>query len=266
MKIIAIIYGFFLRLRYKIVIKGLDEIKGKTSNLYLPNHQAEVDPQIVMSIILLHDKVAPMISSIYYNIPVLKSFFKAMGAVSVSDLEKGSRDINILQKLEKAAESALTNNRSILLYPAGQLAGQGYERIYNKQSAYEIVKKLPEKSNVIGVRISGLWGSIWSRAWMGKSPEFISTYLKTIGFVIANLIFFMPRRTVNIEFVDITQQAKEAAKTLDRKGFNNYLEEFYNIHGEEKPLFLKYFFYGPKLKRQLPTQIYGADKKNNTTK
>ena len=263
MKLIAIIYGFLLRLRYKIEVKGLDEIKGKTSNLYLPNHQAEVDPQIVMSIILLHDKVAPMISATYYNIPVLKSFFKAMGAVSVSDLERGSRDINILGKLEAAAQSALSNDRSILLYPGGQLAGQGYERIFNKQSAYEIVKKLPEKSNVIGVRISGLWGSIWSKAWLGKSPAFISTYLLTIWFVIANLIFFLPRRKVTIEFTDITEEAKKAASSLDRKGFNQYLEEFYNIHGEEEVTFLKHYFYIPRLKKELPKRIVGADPKKN---
>jgi len=263
MKLIAIIYGFFLKLRYRIEVKGLEEIKGKKSNLYLPNHQAEVDPQIVMSIILLHDKVAPMISSTYYNIPVLKSFFKAMGAVSVSDLERGSRDINILKKLEDAAEIALTSDRSILLYPGGQLAGQGYERIFNKQSAYEIVKRMPEKSNVIGVRISGLWGSIWSKAWTGKSPAFVSTYLLTIGFVLANLIFFMPRRKVTIEFVDITKEAKRNAAQLDRRGFNTYLENFYNIHEEEKPLFLKHFFFGPKLNRELPKRIVGADKRKS---
>ena len=264
MKLLAIFYGFFLRLRYKMVVKGLDQIKDKTSNLYLPNHQAEVDPQIVMSIILRHDKVAPMISSTYYEIPILKTFFKAMGAVSVSDLEKGSRDINILDKLEAAAQKALTNNRSILLYPGGQLAGQGYERIFNKQSAYEIVKELPEKSNVIGVRISGLWGSIWSKAWMGKSPSFIPTYLKTIGFVLANFIFFLPRRTVTIEFVDITHEAKNNAHQMDRKGFNTFLEEFYNIYGEEAPSFIKHFFYAPKLKRQLPKNIYGADKRKSS--
>ncbi len=258
MKLIAIVYGFFLRLRYKLIIKGIDEIKGKKSNLFLPNHQAEVDPQLVMSIILRYGKVAPMISETYYNLPVLKSFFKLMGAVSVSDLDKGSRDVNILKRLEEAALSALEADRGILLYPSGQLAGQGFERIYNKQSAYEITKIIPEKSHIIGVRINGLWGSIWSRAWTGKSPDFFPTYLKSVWYVLANLIFFLPRRKVTIEFKDLTAEAKKAAATLDRRGFNRFLEDFYNIHGEEKPLFLKHYFYAPTLRRSLPDKVAGA--------
>lgn len=259
MKFLAIFYSFFLRLRYRIEVKGIEHIIGKKSNLYLPNHQAEVDPQLLMSVILRHDKVAPMISSHYYNIPVLKSIFKAMDAISVGDIEKGHRDALLLNKLETAAPSALSRNRSILLYPGGQLAGQGYERIYNKQSAYEIVKKLPEKSHVIGIRISGLWGSIWSRAWIGRSPDFVPTYLKSVWLVIANLIFFLPKRTIKIEFEDITQKARENAANLDRKGFNTFLEEFYNIYGEEKPLFLKHYFFSKKLKRHLPEKIVGSD-------
>jgi long-chain-fatty-acid--[acyl-carrier-protein] ligase len=266
MKFLAIFYGFFLRLRYKLIIKGIDEIKGKKSNLFLPNHQAEVDPQLVMSVILRYGKVAPMISAAYYNLPILKSLFKLMGAVSVPDFDRGARDVNVMKKLEDAALTALKADRGILLYPSGQLAGQGYERIFNKQSAYEITRKLPEKSNVIGVRISGLLGSIWSRAWTGKSPDFFPTYLKSVWFVIANLFFFLPRRTVVIEFKDITKEAKEKASTLDRRGFNTYLEEFYNIHGEEKPLFLKHYFYAPRLKRQLPQSIAGSDStKSDTT-
>lgn len=259
MKFLAVFYGLFLRLRYRLKIKGLDQIKNKKSNLYLPNHQASVDPQLLMSRILRYDKAAPMISSQYFDIPVLKSLFKAMGAIRITDIEKGERDSNLMINIEKAVLGALNNDKSILLYPAGQLTGQGYERIFNKQSAYELSKKLPEKSNIIGVRISGLWGSIWSRAWMGRSPNFVNTYLKSIWFVIANLIFFLPRRTVTIEFVDITEKIKKAAQELDRKGFNQLLEEFYNVNGEENPNFIKHYFYGKSLKRHLPETIHGSD-------
>jgi acyl carrier protein len=259
MKFFAIFYSLFLRLRYRVKIIGIENIIGKKSNLYLPNHQAEVDPQLIMSIILRYDKVTPMISSYYYNLPGLKLFFKSMGAISVSDLEKGHREENLLNNLETSAINELKVNKSILLYPGGQLTGQGYERIYNKQSAYQIAKKLPQNSHIIGVRISGLWGSVWSRAWIGRSPDFIPTYLKSIWYVIANLFFFLPKRTVTIEFEDLTQKAKEAAENLDRKEFNTFLEAFYNIYGEEKPLFLKHYFYSPKLKRHLPEKIQGSD-------
>ncbi len=259
MKLLAFFYGLALRLRYRVVVKGTSILKGNNTYLFLPNHQAEVDPQIVMSIALKYSKISPMISSYYYNIPGLKTLFKALGAISVSDIEKGHRDADLLKNLEQAAISALSSGKSILLYPSGQLAGQGYERIYNKQSAYEIVKKIPKDTRIIGVRISGLWGSIWSRAWIGRSPDFVPTYLKSLWFILANLIFFVPRRKVIIEFEDITEKAILVAQNSDRKEFNNFLEAFYNRNGEENVLFLKHYFYAPKLKRHLPEKIMGSD-------
>lgn len=259
MKFLAIFYSFFLKLRYRIKIIGIEQIKGKKSNIYFPNHQAEVDPQLLMSIILREGPVAPMIGSTYYNLPLLKHLFKAMHAVSVNDLERGSRDTSVLKTMQEGALDALKHNRSILLYPSGQLVGQGYEKIFNKQSAYEITKLLPEKSHVIGVRISGLWGSIWSKAWEGKSPNFIKTYMRSIWYVLANFIFFLPRRSITIEFVDLTEEAKKLSHTGSRKDFNSYLENFYNENGTEKVHFLRHYFYGRKLKRRLPGEVVGSD-------
>lgn len=68
----------------------------------------------------------------------------------------------------------------------------------------------------------------------------------------------MPRRTVTIEWVDITAEAREKA-TQDRTSFNQYLELFYNAHGVEQPNYQKYFFYGPQLRRTLPSNIVGSE-------
>jgi long-chain-fatty-acid--[acyl-carrier-protein] ligase len=86
----------------------------------------------------------------------------------------------------------------------------------------------------------------------------VPTYLKSIWFVLANFIFFLPRRTVTFEFVDLTQELKEIAARKDRLGFNERLEEYYNENGEEKVLFLRHYFYSPKLKRKLPEKIKGS--------
>ncbi len=257
MSIIVAIFRFFLSLRYKVEIKGLDVLKKDNSYLILPNHQALIDPQILGSHLWKRIKIVPVVTEGMYNVPVLNLLFKSLNAVPVSDLSAGSRDTDVLKNITTAIHSALQNGHSVLLYPSGQIAGQGYEKIFNKKSAHVLVSELPENTRVIGVRIHGLWGSMWSRAWIGKSPNLISTYLKAMWYILANLFVFCPRRKVSIELEDITEYAKKLAAD-DRKAFNDGLENFYNKYGEEPVFFLKHYFYSMSLQRDLPDKIEGS--------
>jgi long-chain-fatty-acid--[acyl-carrier-protein] ligase len=265
MKILVAIYRFFLSLRYNVELKGLEVLQSKKAKLILPNHQALVDPQLLFTHILKYTKVVPVASEIYYNKPVLRQLFDFLGTVIVSDITTTNRDTDALKNIYTNVVKAMENGKNVVLYPSGQIAGQGYEKIFNKQSAWAIVDNIPSDTQVIGVRISGLWGSMWSRAWIGKAPDFINTYLKAIFLLIANLIFFLPRRKVSIEFVDITAEALKKSKE-SKQAFNLFLEDFYNKNGEEKPLFLKHYFYAPELNRQLPERIEGSvdDLKTNS--
>jgi len=266
MRIIITIFRFFLNLRYKVEIKGSEVLKSKQAKFILPNHQAMVDPQLSFTHIYRFTKVVPVVSAQFYELPILKNILSALGAVPVSDLTTGSRDQNVLKSVSASVVKALKNGKNVLLYPAGQIAGQGYEKIFNKQSAWAIVTDLPDDALVVGVRISGLWGSMWSRAWIGKSPNFIKTFLKGVFYVFANLIFFVPKRKVTLEFIDITAEAKKNALS-GKHEFNTYLESLYNKNGEEPVHFLKHYFYSSKLKRQLPKKIEGsvADQKNTSS-
>ncbi len=257
MRFIIGIYRFFLSLRYKVEIKGTALLKSKAAKFILPNHQALVDPQIMFTHLYKYVNVVPVVTESFFNIPVLKSILIKLGAVKVNDLTAGSRDTTVLDTILTNVVTALKNNKNVLLYPSGQIAGQGYEKIFNKQSAWLIAKNLPENTVVIGIRISGLWGSMWSRAWIGKSPSFLTTFLKAILYVFANLLFLLPKRKVTIELYDITAEAKLKAQE-GKTAFNNFLEELYNQQGEEKALFLKHFFFVPKLKRNLPDIIAGS--------
>lgn len=265
MKIILAIYRFLLSLRYKVEVKGIEILKNPNPKFILPNHQALVDPQILFPQILKHIKAVPVASEIYYNKPILKQLFDVFGTVIVSDITSNNRDADALKNIYINVVDALKSGKSVVLYPSGQIAGQGYEKIFNKQSAWAIVDNIPEYTQVIGVRISGLWGSMWSRAWIGKSPDFIKTYLKAIFMVFANLIFFLPRRKVKIEIVDITAEAISMSKE-GKQAFNIFLENFYNVNGEEELHFLKHYFFAPELKRELPARIEGSveDMKANT--
>ncbi|WP_111446547.1 AMP-binding protein [Breznakibacter xylanolyticus] len=254
MRFLASLLRILLSTRYRMTLKGVELFNQPGAKFILPNHQALVDPQILFSQLSSFTRVVPVVSEIYFNKPVLSSVFKALGAVPVSDISLDNRDHHTLHHIAHNVSHALAAGTNVLLYPSGQIAGQGYEKIFNKQSAWAVTCELPAGTRIIGVRITGLWGSMWSRAWMGKSPEFAWTALKALFYVLANIVFFVPKRQVTIEFCDLTQSALDAAK-LGKQAFNELLENYYNANGEEEVLFLKHFFFAPKSRRQLPERI-----------
>lgn len=241
-RILAFKIRVLLRLRYKVVVSGIELLQNEKTSLLLPNHQALIDPFLLLSEVFKHSSAIPVISAKYYDIPVASTYFKSMGAVRVSDLETGSRDTQVLKNITRSVYKALKRETNIVIYPSGQLSNQGYEKILNKKSAYHIVISMPETTQIIGVRIRGLWGSIFSKANTGRSPNIFKQLLKGAFFVIANFIFFVPKRKVEIEFFDITCNAIENAKA-GLKQFNLFLEEFYNQKGVEPCVRLKHFFY-----------------------
>ena len=243
-KVLAAIYRGVLSTRYRVRLEGVELLREQRATLFLPNHQASVDPQIVCAELLRYVDVSPLVTEGYFKIPVVAQVLHLMNAVRVPDLEKSRRDVAVVAGLSQVVVDALAAGHNVLLYPAGQLTNSGLERVGNKQGAWQVCHQLPEGVRVVGMRVRGLWGSMWSRAKTGRTPNFAWTYLKGIFYVLANLIFFLPRRDVTITFEDITTDAVRYAGE-GRQPFNRFLESFYNAPGEEKPLFLKHFFYVP---------------------
>lgn len=229
----------FFSLRYRVSVKGTEALKRVAPILILPNHPALIDPILLTSYLFKYTTAVPVITSAYYDLPIVKCIFAKWGAVRVSDLEKGSRNTSVLDDIYSGVTSAFTKGNDVLLYPSGRLADCGVERILNKKSAHHVVYHMQNDIRVVGVRISGLWGSSWSKAKTGKSPSFFRTLFANILFLLTNFFFFMPRREVEIEFVDITDMAHATAQQ-GRKEFNEYLESFYNSKCVDAPLYLKY--------------------------
>jgi long-chain-fatty-acid--[acyl-carrier-protein] ligase len=240
-KITSLAFKFVLWLRYKITIKNKDFLHNNNVKLFLPNHQSLIDPIILTTYFNRYEITSPAVSDAYYKSGFFRFFLKIVNAIPVSDIEAGNRDPNVLSKISEQVVYYLKNGQNILIYPSGQLASQGLEKIRNKQGTHKIASIIPENIQIIGVRVNGLWGSSWSKASSGKTPDFLKTLLKGIGIVVINLIFFCPRRKVNIELVDITSEIK-VISTADRKTFNQHLENFYNLNGEEPVNKKKYFW------------------------
>jgi len=255
MEIYRSFYSFILTRRYKITYKGAEIMESSSPKLILPNHISHIDPQIMSVVTYKYTDFVPVVAERFFKIPVVKFFLKNLHAIKVSEFKNGSKDIELLKNINTQLIDAISNNKSGLIFPSGQLSSGGVERLFNKQSTFAVVSKLPEQAQVIGVRITGLWGSMWSKAWNGKRPVFLSTYLMGILYFFANLIFLCPKRKVTLEFVDITKDAKQKAQT-DRKTFNLFLENFYNENGPEKPTFVRHLFFFPRIKNKV---IYGTD-------
>ncbi|MBE9488612.1 MAG: MFS transporter [Bacteroidetes bacterium] len=217
------------RLRYKVKITGLHNLSDDNTYLVLPNHQAVVDPMILFSE-MYHITMRPLVDKKYLEIPIASSFIRIFDAVSVPDLtvQRDINTVNDVRNLEGVALDALNKKQTILLYPAGRITIDGVERICGKQLAYKICKELPSGVKVIGVRINGLWGSVWSRKGRTKTPPFLLTLIKTFLFVVLGGLFIKKRREVVIEIVDITDKVSEWAEEDTKVEFNNKLEQFYN--------------------------------------
>jgi len=254
MKVMLAVFSFLLSRRYIIKVKGEELLHESGAKLLLQSHQSHIDPQLLGVFVAQRSGLVPVISEKFLGIPIIGSILRSLDAVSVSDLKHGNRDPNVLKNMFSKIMEALKNGKSVLIAPSGTIAEAPIERIKNKQSAHALVSNIPDNVKIIGVRVNGLWGSMWSVAWMGKRPNFLLTLLKGLFYILANLIFFLPKRQVTFEFEDITEEAKLQSKS-DRKTFNTYLEEFYNIHGPEKEIYIKHFFYAPKLERTYPHNL-----------
>ena len=244
---------FLLKRRYRLVMIGEELLAKPGAKLVLLEHPAHIEPIILgVRAAQITDPV-PVISEQFMSMPFFGDVLRSWNAVPVSDLKLGNRDPEVLTKMTQGMAKALEQGRTILLSPSGNIARSGYERIGNKQSTYTLMQQLPDPARVIGVRIYGFWGSMFSWAWEGKKPNFLHNALKAAFYLAVNLLFLMPKRTVTFEFVDITDAARTQA-TTDRWTFNQYLEDFYNANGPDPLTYIRHVWCWP-LRKKAPTNL-----------
>ena len=124
-KVLAAFYRGVLSSRYRVRLEGTGILADRRATLFLPNHQASVDPQIVCSQLLRYVDVSPLVTEGYFKIPVVAQVLHLMNAVRVPDLEKSRREVNIVAGLNRVVVDALASGHNVLLYPAGQLTNSG---------------------------------------------------------------------------------------------------------------------------------------------
>ena len=131
MKKILAFYRRILSLRYKLNISGKNILKLSSPKLFLPNHQAHVDAQLITTYVFKYSSFIPIVSARFFKTPILKGIFKQLKAVPVSNIQSGKVEKELNDKAVEIAVNILKNGDNVLIYPSGQLAGQGIEKIFN---------------------------------------------------------------------------------------------------------------------------------------
>jgi acyl-[acyl-carrier-protein]-phospholipid O-acyltransferase/long-chain-fatty-acid--[acyl-carrier-protein] ligase len=239
-KVLVFTGRWIFRRRYNVNIEGLDcldanSLSNSPTYLVLPNHPAMVDPMLVTAE-LCKIPLKPLSDESFFHAGlVAPRVLKTLGAVAVPDLRKHrtAKGATIARGLGDIVMKTLEDGGNVIFYPSGHIWTEPKEEIGTRQLAYNICRAIGEAGEsmrnvqVIGVRTSGLWGSIWSRKGRKTSPAFVPTLVKS---VLLWLFWspFVSRRRVNMHIENLTGRVKEWAQGT-RLEFNAKLEEWYNV-------------------------------------
>lgn len=260
--IVVWVVRLLVALRYRLVVKGLDQFTSdrfkKTGGiLFLPNHPAEVDPVILERILWPKFRPRPLVVEHFYYLKGFRFFMDLVGAMPLPTMDIMAnkwRGKKVQEQFDNVT-SALKKGDNFLIYPSGRLKHTGLERIGGASFVHDLLDACPE-TNVVLVRTTGLWGSKFSRALTGESPEFGKVLWECAKILLKNFIFFAPKREVLVELEFPPADFPHQANRLD---LNKYLENWYNRYpkaGPEPIRLVSYAFW----KEELPKPFVPSEK------
>ncbi len=220
-----------LRLRYKIEIKGLDQLPTTGGVLFLPNHPALMDPLMLFIRLWPRFQMRPLVTEYIYRTSFMKPLMKLTGGMPIPSFSTSINELKVKKAKEsiQAVADGLREGKNFILYPSGKLKTSAREEVGGSSGAHEICGQYPE-ANIVLVRTTGLWGSSFSRAITGNSPDLGKTLLRGMWVLLKNGIFFAPRRKVTINIALAPEGLPRGGTRLE---FNRFLEAWYNQYVDE---------------------------------
>ncbi len=226
-----------LSLRYRIRVDGMEKLaalKGQKSILFLPNHTSQIDALFIFFTLRRMFRVRPIVVEYVYRMRFLNPLMRWFKACPVPNFDSAVNEFKKeeMQKCFGAILNDLKRGDHFLLYPAARMKLTSREEVGGSSGCFNLVKECPE-TNIVLIRLSGMWGSSFSRAVDGKIPS-LAQNLKNAGqILLKNFLFFTPRRKVLIEIEPLSLKAKQIESKVE---FNRFLEEWYNQYpdGEGK--------------------------------
>ncbi len=236
--VISLIARAVISLRYRIEVKGIEklipeQLSRKQGILFMPNHPAHMDP--LMNFIWLWPKfrMRPLVIEYIFNLPLLRPLNKLVKSIPIPNFETAVNEWKV-KKAEKAIweiAEGLKKGENFILYPAGRLKTTAKELLGGASGAHELLKECPE-ANVVLIRTTGLWGSSFSRALLGKSPDLSTTLAHGLRVLLKNFFLFTPRRKVLIE-MEPNPEGMPRGEGTSRVDLNRYLESWYNRYPDD---------------------------------
>jgi len=208
--ILARIVRMVLHLHYDVQVSGEEVLRDGSTHLVMPNHAAYIDP-----VILFAEEwwlpLCPMSDERFVRHPFYGRFLRLADVIEVPDLTGSamtrSEGVEHTRQLSRIAIDSLASGKQLCLYPSGHVMLVNKELIGNRRVAYETCRELPEGVHVILCRIRGLESSRFSKL---RPKE------------------WHWRRRVTLHFEDLTSEVRQWSQTLDRRAFNEQLENWYN--------------------------------------
>jgi long-chain-fatty-acid--[acyl-carrier-protein] ligase len=248
---------FLMALRYRLVVKGVDtlaqdQFKRPGGIIFLPNHPAEIDPIILEMLLWRKFYPKPLVVEHFYYPRGFRFFMdlvKAMPLPTMDVMANKWRGKKVEKQFNQVVNE-LKAKKNFLIYPSGRLKHTGMELIGGASFIHNLLQACPE-ANLVLIRTTGLWGSKFSRALTGASPDFGRVLWECVKILLKNGIFFAPKRDVVVE---VELPPADFPFQGSRLEFNKYLENWYNRYPEKGPEPLKLVSYA-FWKKELP-QVY----------
>ncbi len=156
-----------IRMVYDCEFKGFDNIPATGPCLVICNHVSFVDGLILNA--ASRRDIRFIIADEIYNYPIVNYFMKMDRAIPI----KANRE-SVKKALAKASE-ALQNGEVVAIFPEGQITYSGYMSRF-KLGVEWILKN--DKVPVVPIVLVGLWGSMFSRRYLGKWHRMFPKYFR----------------------------------------------------------------------------------------
>jgi long-chain-fatty-acid--[acyl-carrier-protein] ligase len=233
-----------LSLRYRVRVHGSERLRGlKGPVVVFPNHPAYIDPALVLSQLWPTLHLRPVLyeglflQPGYFRTPLAYPFINFLGGLLVPDLNRPSARARA--RAEKAIAGViegLARGEQYILWPAGHVQRDGVEHLRAARALTDILRAAPD-ATVVLVRTRGLWGSMFGYAQTGDRPPLMGRLWAAVGWLLGNLLLFLPRRSVDIT-VEVLDRSQ--LPPLERDQVNRWFETWYNAGGPEEPTFVPY--------------------------
>lgn len=240
-RLLFFLTGFFLKalfsLRYRVEEKHLKTLfdRGyhkKGGVLFLPNHVAQIDSLILNALLIGHFRPRPVVVTHFYFLKGAHFLMRWIGAIPIPDFKASANrwKIKQVERVLEKVRKGMEQRENFLIYPSGRLKTSGIESLGGNSLVHRLLLRAPQ-TKIVLVRITGLWGSSFSRAISDKTPDFWSSVLGGIKVLLKNGLFFTPRRKVTVDF---SLAPQDFPRDGSRKELNRYLENWLNQYASEE--------------------------------